>query len=46
MKVIVNKQNAAMTRVEQPTDLAKVFIIHKQQNKKHTTTDVDPSQHL
>jgi hypothetical protein len=41
MKVIANKQNAAMTRVEQPAGLAKEFVIFKQQNKTHTATDID-----
>ncbi len=45
MKVIANKHNAARTRVEQPADLAKVFVIFKQQNKTHTVTDIDPSRH-
>ena len=43
MKVVANKQNAARTGVEQPADLAKVFVIFKQQNKTHTVTDIDPS---
>ena len=45
MKVVANKQNAARTGVEQPADLAKVFIIFKQQNKTHTVTDIDPPRH-
>jgi hypothetical protein len=44
MKVTANKQNAAMTRVEQ-VDLEKMFVIFKQQIKTLATTDVDPSQH-
>ena len=43
MKVIANKQNAARTGVEQPADLAKVFVIFKQQNKTHTVAGIDPS---
>jgi len=46
MKVIANKQNTAMMGVEEPADLAKVFVIFKQQNKTNTTTDVDPCQHF
>ena len=45
MKVIANKQNAARTGVEQPADLAKVFVIFKQQNRSYTVTDIDPSWH-
>ncbi len=45
MKVIANKQNAARTGVEQPADLAKVFVIFKQQNKTHTVAGIDPSRH-
>ena len=33
MKVVANRQNAARTGVEQPADLAKVFVIFKQYNK-------------
>ena len=43
MKVVPNKQNVAGTGVEQPADLAKVFVIFNQQNKTHTVTDIDPS---
>jgi len=39
MKVIANKQNAARAGVEQPADLAKVFVIFKQTNKTRTVTD-------
>jgi len=38
-------KNAARTGVEQLANLAKVFVIFKQQNKAHTVTDIDPSQH-
>jgi hypothetical protein len=43
MKVVASKQNVARTGVEQPADLAKVFVIFKQQNKTHTITDINPS---
>ena len=48
MKVIVNKQNAARTGVEQPAVIAKVFVIFKHLNKIHTVTvtDGDPFRHL
>ena len=45
MKVVANKQNAARTGVEQPADLAKVFVIFKQQNTTHNVTDINPSRH-
>jgi hypothetical protein len=35
----------ARTGVEQPADLAKVFVIFKQQNKTHTITDINLSRH-
>ena len=45
MKVVANKQNAARTGVEQPADLANVFVIFKQQNKTHIVTDINPLRH-
>ena len=35
-----------MTWVEQPADLAMVFVIFKQHDKTHTSTDVDPFRQL
>ncbi len=46
MKVIASKQNAARTGIEQPADLAKMFVIFKQHNKTHTVSNVDPFRHL
>ena len=45
MKVVANKQNEARTGVEQPADLAKVFVIFKHQNNTHTVTEIYPSRH-
>ncbi len=39
-KIIVNKQNAAQSGVEQPADLACVFKIIKNIQKKHTVRDI------
>lgn len=39
-KVPANKQNTARIRVNQPADLAKVFVIFKQKNKTHTISGI------
>ncbi len=44
-KVIVNKQNAARTAVEQATELAKVFKVINKEARRQTITDIDPSRH-
>ena len=44
-KVIANKQNAALTAVEQAADLTKVFKVINQEARRLTVTDIDPSRH-
>eukprot|EP00956_Cyclotella_meneghiniana_P014153 scaffold21057_cov63-Cyclotella_meneghiniana.AAC.3 len=43
--IVVMKQNAARTGVEQPADLAKVFKVIKLLTPSYTVSNIDPSDH-